>query len=286
MRFDQIVIIGAGTIATECLRYLFRDLGIHNISVIETQDSRLSILGKVARSYKIEYASMVNPVEARRSLDDFSDNCKTLIISANNNLILQKDLLDRDSVVAINFHYSYLPDYRGVNIPTWVIYNNESYTGVTWHYVTSCIDGGDIIAQEKIFIKDDTTAYDIVREGMIKGTELFKAFIGVLLEKDMPGHRNVQAFSRIYKKNILPQDGMIDLSRSLGEIHRLLRSYDYKNTHILPALKFCIDNRQYTVSDYSLLPCPTCERRLQWENDTIILKESNMQLIIRKCEDN
>ena len=63
----------------------------------------------------------------------YTNKGEVLIISANNEYIFPAELVKLENVTIINFHYSLLPLYRGVNIPTWVIYNEEKYTGVTWH---------------------------------------------------------------------------------------------------------------------------------------------------------
>jgi methionyl-tRNA formyltransferase len=48
--------------------------------------------------------------------------------------------------VALNFHPSLLPAYRGASPFYWVIRNGESKTGLTAHYLTSNPDAGDILS--------------------------------------------------------------------------------------------------------------------------------------------
>lgn len=54
--------------------------------------------------------------------------------------------------LAINLHPSLLPSYRGASPVYWVIRNGESITGLTVHMLTSKLDDGDILAQEKVQI--------------------------------------------------------------------------------------------------------------------------------------
>lgn len=55
---------------------------------------------------------------------------KTLVISANNSVIIPSEICESNTVEIINFHYSFLPDYKGVNIPSWVIFNREELHGI------------------------------------------------------------------------------------------------------------------------------------------------------------
>ena len=51
-------------------------------------------------------------------------------------------------------HPSLLPKYRGPNPYAQVLFNNEKYTGVTFHFVTEDFDKGPILMQKKIKILD------------------------------------------------------------------------------------------------------------------------------------
>lgn len=65
-----------------------------------------------------------------------------------------------------NLHASLLPDYRGAAPINHAIINGESVTGVTTFFINEDIDTGDIIAQEKVEIKDDYNAgilHDILK---------------------------------------------------------------------------------------------------------------------------
>ena len=54
----------------------------------------------------------------------------------------------------INIHPSLLPKYPGLHTHRRVLENNEKEHGSTVHFVTEELDGGPIIAQEKIKISD------------------------------------------------------------------------------------------------------------------------------------
>jgi len=59
--------------------------------------------------------------------------------------IIHKKILDIPNNIYINFHSSYLPDYKGLSVFKHIWANNEKYIGATSHYLTEKIDQGNII---------------------------------------------------------------------------------------------------------------------------------------------
>src|SRR3990172_4050960 len=76
-------------------------------------------------------------------------NCD-VIVSVNYLFLIEKDIIELPKKIAINFHGSLLPKYRGRTPHVWAIINNESETGVTAHVIDEECDSGAILAQKKI----------------------------------------------------------------------------------------------------------------------------------------
>lgn len=70
--------------------------------------------------------------------------------------IFPKELIQSAKIETINFHPSLLPHYRGPNPTNWAIIHGESQTGVTIHRMTTEVDAGDVLLQEKIRIENQT----------------------------------------------------------------------------------------------------------------------------------
>lgn len=70
---------------------------------------------------------------------------------------IPKELLNSTKDGFLNCHPSLLPYYRGGNPYSAVISNNESYTGVTIHFMDENFDTGDIVLQIKTSINDNET---------------------------------------------------------------------------------------------------------------------------------
>ena len=66
----------------------------------------------------------------------------------------------------INIHPSLLPKYGGkgmygVKVQEAILRNHEKYAGCTVHYVDSEIDTGEIIAQKKILVMENESAWEL-----------------------------------------------------------------------------------------------------------------------------
>lgn len=73
--------------------------------------------------------------------------------------ILAPAVLSIPSMGVLNGHPGLLPDYRGVDVIRWALYNGDRL-GVTVHYIDAGIDTGPIIAQETFDVQpgDDVQA--------------------------------------------------------------------------------------------------------------------------------
>lgn len=259
MRFDKIMIIGSGKIACDCVRYLLTIVNKEKLIVLEQAGNSLSMLKKLCESQKI-VCMMCDKEEINICILNQIKEQSTLIVSANNRFIFTPEIINFTGTEIINFHYALLPHYRGMNIPTWVIFNREKQTGITWHYVTEKIDHGKIIKQKIIEIEDGTTALDITHKGMILGIEAFKEFIGELLEKKIEGRDVLYLEDEpIYRSTSLPLNGVLKLPQPLETIVRVLRSYDYGGIEVIPKLKVQYQDVCYLLDKYH-------EERVTWQD--------------------
>lgn len=283
MFFEKAILLGNGKIASDCLLSLLtKNI---DIEVIESQYSQLSNLKLLCKKHNVKF----NSFESQKQLMDYiffaAANKKTLIISANNEHIIPKNICSLSNTTIINFHYSYLPDYRGMNIPTWVIYNGEKYTGVTWHYINSEIDAGKIISQEKIFINENTRAIDIVKEGMTIGKRLFDSFVDVLLENSIDVCiENDAAKTRTYFRKELPENGIILENGDQNIIEKMLRAFDYGPVSGIPKLKININDKLFDIQKYRIYKngILLVGSELWKENHSIASSNYSFDLLINK----
>lgn len=137
-------------------------------------DERLPIVGVLTDSHSngiIEYCERKcircfngNPrgLKALSWLDEQKINFDYLL-SINYLFILEEDILKR-AKVAVNFHGSLLPKYRGRTPHVWAIINGEKECGITAHLMNAQCDDGDIIKQILITIEEEDTGTKILEK--------------------------------------------------------------------------------------------------------------------------
>jgi phosphoribosylglycinamide formyltransferase-1 len=76
--------------------------------------------------------------------------------------ILGSAITDKFSTKMINLHPSLLPEYPGLNTHQKVLSNNDNNHGVSIHYVSAELDGGPLIAQGIIKVKNNEDEGDLV----------------------------------------------------------------------------------------------------------------------------
>ena len=65
----------------------------------------------------------------------------------------------------------------GIHVHEAVVANKEKESGCTVHYVTDTIDGGDIIMQTKVEVKEDDTADVLQKRVLVEEHKLLPATV-------------------------------------------------------------------------------------------------------------
>lgn len=249
--FERIVVIGYGKATGEILKYTAdrqADYG-YRMEFVEHELHALSVTKQICGERGIPFSSMPDKRELGAYLNDIEE--KTLIVSASNNYLFPAALVERENITIINFHNALLPDYPGRNAPSWVIYQGEKQTGITWHYVTAGVDEGNIIIQKTCEIGPDTRAYELTERLMDLACEgFFECFDEVLSEKAETRPQKLLPGRRMYRSTEIPGEGFLDLGEESERIYRLLRSVDYGKTGVFPPLQTVVDGERAEILRY------------------------------------
>ena len=250
--FDTVAVIGAGKMAYDCLRILgaIEGLGVSHLVTPEAESHAARRLIGLAKELSVNTLVDLDPNE-QSVLEALRGAQVDLIFSINNFRILKSAILDIPPGGVINFHNAPLPRYGGVNIPTWAIWNGENRHGVTWHYVDTGIDTGDIIVQSHFDLRRDETAATLILRCIQEGITLFGESIQAILSGTNPRRAQVGERS-YYSRRQIPNAGYLDLSWPVQKLDRFLRALDFRpfpNTLCYPMLK--LEGRIVHVSSAS-----------------------------------
>jgi methionyl-tRNA formyltransferase len=223
----KIGVIGNGKMAVECMKEM---LSHENVKIVfgicQPEKDPQDAVNYFCREKNIDVQTF-RRINSPEALEFIKSKEPDYIFSINNFRLLSENLIKIPAKGIINFHNGPLPRYGGVNIPSWVIINGEKEHGVTWHFVDSGIDTGDIIAQEMFPLDDDITASRLMTMSIIAGLKLFKVFFPQLLKEQI--NRIPQTGESLYYslKDLPENNGIIDFSWTYDKISRLVRGLNF-----------------------------------------------------------
>ena len=90
---------------------------------------------------------------------------------------INKEIFQLPKIGMINVHPSLLPKYRGPNPYAQVLFNNEKYTGVTFHLVDEGYDSGGILIQQEFKILDSDDGMSLRNKAASLASIMCKKFL-------------------------------------------------------------------------------------------------------------
>ena len=163
----KIIVLGYHCIGWRCLEYLINEK--ENIVAVFTHKDNpdenvfFDSMAKLANYHGIPcyLPENINIHEWISRIEALSPD---VIFSFYYRNLVSQEILNIPRLGAMNIHGSLLPKYRGRCPVNWVLVNGEMETGVTLHYMVEKPDAGDIIAQRKIPILFEDTAYSLYKK--------------------------------------------------------------------------------------------------------------------------
>ena len=224
----NICIIGNGRIAKECAMILNNFPSV-SLTCVIIDGSRTNISPDLKKYCEVQDLDHIvsGDINSHEVLEFLNTKKVDLIFSINNHQIFRDRLLHFAPDGIINFHNGPLPRYGGLNACSWAIFNGETRHGVTWHYVTSGVDEGDIVAQKLFDIDSEATALQLIMTCINEGINLFKRVIADVLAgtvKRMPQDSSERLY---YHAREVPCGGIIDFSHDYKSIQRLVRALNF-----------------------------------------------------------
>jgi methionyl-tRNA formyltransferase len=156
---------GAWEFAVEALSYIG-----YKVADLVPGGRRYSIK-RIARAHALRLLTPESVNDAG-FLDELRALEPDLVVSVSCPQIFGRELLELPRLGCVNIHSALLPDYRGMLPTFWVLAEGEDHTGVTVHFMSPGIDGGEIIAQERIAISPDETLHSLMRRCKRAAAEL------------------------------------------------------------------------------------------------------------------
>lgn len=175
--------------------------------------------------YKIMPATLVKDPSFS---DWISKNEIDLLLNVHSRFVICPEVINAIRLGAYNLHPGPLPQYAGLNAPSWAVYNQEPMHGVTLHKIVPKIDAGDIIDESHFPITETDTGLSVGIKCIKHGLPLIEKFLN-RIEKDSTISGKKQNFSKrnYYRAHQIPNNGRIDWGRSAHQIDAFVRACNY-----------------------------------------------------------
>jgi len=170
---------------------------------------------------------------ARRVRDaDFADEVRAegveLLLNVHSLYVVKAEVVAAPRLGSFNVHPGPLPEYAGLNAPSWAILHGERTHGVTVHWMDAGIDTGEVAYEARFDIGPDETAFTLSAKGVRAVMPLLRQLLeAAAAEPPAIPRRKQRAVPGRYFGREAPNGGRIDWSASAAEVERFVRAADY-----------------------------------------------------------
>jgi methionyl-tRNA formyltransferase len=124
----------------------------------------------------------------------------------------------------VNGHPSLLPRYRGPFPVAWAVRNGETEIGMSYHFMDTGFDTGNLLAQKRIPLNDDDTMESV----WAKTADAARELLPSVLERVASGDRgDPQEGEGEYHSAFEPEYAQLDLAQPATEVHRQVRAWNF-----------------------------------------------------------
>jgi methionyl-tRNA formyltransferase len=151
-----------------------------------------------------------------------------LLLNVHSLFVIHGDVVAAPRIGSFNLHPGPLPEYAGLNAPSWAIYHGERSHGVTVHWMEPAIDTGAIAYQRRFDVGEDDTGLALSLRCVREGLPLLERLLEDASRNAgaIPARKQDLTLRRYFGREV-PQNGRVDWSRTAAEIVDFVRACDY-----------------------------------------------------------
>jgi methionyl-tRNA formyltransferase len=193
----------------------------------ESAPHRRPLVREAARKVGLETL----PAELVRSaslVDRLATARVDLLVNVHSLFIVHPDVLAVPTIGSFNLHPGLLPQYAGLNVASWAIYNGERTHGVTLHWMDEGIDTGPVAWSASFTLMPTDTGLSVSGKCVRHGVRLISELMQTALSdpSQIPRLQQERAARRYYPAGP-PAGGCVKWGATAEEIVRFVRAADY-----------------------------------------------------------
>lgn len=224
----KCIIIGNGKMAIDCYKILIDyNWEIKFILSSPTEDKKGTSFQKYLLKEEVLFYTEEN-INTALGKYNFKPKEVDVVFTINSYKVIKGDWFKVAELGIVNFHNSYLPNYKGVNISYWVIQNGEKEHGITWHFINNKLDQGRAIYNEKFELSGKETNARLSNTCIKKGIDVFPLVLDRISSmKSLDMLEIIGDGTCYYYKDKPLGNGIIDFSLDYDKIDGLVRGLNY-----------------------------------------------------------
>jgi methionyl-tRNA formyltransferase len=151
-----------------------------------------------------------------------------LLLNVHSLSVLDPDVIAAPAIGSFNLHPGPLPEYAGLNAPSWSLFRGERTHGVTLHWMDAGIDTGPIAYRSVFDLDDLDTGLSVMGKCVRHGVPLVMRLVGDASRdaSSIPALRQDLSRRRYFGREV-PNGGNVAWSAPAREIVRFVRAADY-----------------------------------------------------------
>jgi methionyl-tRNA formyltransferase len=149
-----------------------------------------------------------------------------LLLNIHSLHLIHADVLAAPRVGSFNLHPGPLPEYAGLSVPSWAIYNGEREHGVTLHWMAAEVDAGHVAYEARMPITETDTGLTLSAACVREGLPLVERLLADAEAGRIPQHRQDLSRRRWYGPKG-PHAGLMPWSLPARAAVDLVRASDY-----------------------------------------------------------
>jgi UDP-4-amino-4-deoxy-L-arabinose formyltransferase/UDP-glucuronic acid dehydrogenase (UDP-4-keto-hexauronic acid decarboxylating) len=150
-----------------------------------------------------------------------------MLLNVHSLYLIHGDVVAAPKIGSFNLHPGPLPNYAGLNAPSWAIYNGEASHAVTLHWMTPGVDTGAIAYEARFPLTDADTGLSASTRCVKEGIPLVERLLADAAANTIPKIAQDLTKRRVYKRRDVPHEGRIDWALPAKEIDAFVRAADF-----------------------------------------------------------
>ena len=217
----RLALLADGDVGLKILEYLLDRFPSDIAMVVATKNNEISEL-----SSKHGVATFIYEEQEQEKLAlKLSERAISLGVMAWWPFILPASIIAKPTNGFVNTHPSLLPHNRGKHFSFWALVEQAPF-GVSLHFVTTQIDAGDVIAQQRIPYDWSDTGGSLYAQAKTQMIELFRSTYPSLRSGSISAHQQELSAGSFHRSDEISQASEIKLDEhySARSLLNLLRA--------------------------------------------------------------